>query len=42
MIIPKENEKDLPADHLGLIIRPVENVDDALAILFGEPNTAIA
>ena len=42
MIIPKENEKDLPANHLGLIIRPVENVDDALAILFGEPNTAIA
>ncbi len=36
LIIPKENEKDIPADHLGLSVRPVEKVEDALSILFGE------
>ena len=35
LIIPKENEKDIPADHLGLSVRPFENVEDALKILFG-------
>ncbi len=34
MIIPKENAKDIPAGHLGLDIRPVETVDEMLAILF--------
>ena len=36
MVIPKENEKDIPADHLGLSIKPIENVQEALAILFGK------
>jgi len=34
MIIPKENEKDIPQGHLGLTICPVEDVEEALAILF--------
>lgn len=42
VIIPKENEKDIPAGHLGLAIRPVETVDEALAILFTRPDAAIA
>lgn len=33
MIIPKENQKDIPEGHLGLDIRPVENVEEALTIL---------
>lgn len=36
IIIPKENEKDIPVGHLGLEICPVEQVEDALTILFGE------
>ena len=36
LIIPKENEKDIPADHLGLSVHPLENAEDALAILFGK------
>lgn len=39
LIIPKENEKDIPADHLGLSIRPMESAKDALAVLFGEEIT---
>ena len=35
MIIPKENEKDIPEGHLGLSICPVERVEEALEILFG-------
>ena len=35
-IILKENEKDIPADHLGLFVKPIENVKEALAILFGK------
>jgi len=42
VIIPKENEKDIPAGHLDLDIRPVETVDEALAVLFAAPDTAIA
>ena len=34
MIIPKENEKDIPQGHLGLEIYPVDDVEEALAILF--------
>ena len=34
MIIPKENVKDIPEGHLGLDIRPVDTVDEMLAILF--------
>ena len=33
MIIPKENEKDIPKGHLGLTIFPVQDVEEALAIL---------
>lgn len=36
MIIPKENEKDIPQGHLGLMIYPVEDVEEALAILLLE------
>ena len=36
MIIPKENEKDIPADHLGLKVQPLESVEDALKMLFGK------
>jgi len=36
MIIPKENEKDLPQGHLGLTIIPVEDVEEALAILLAD------
>jgi ATP-dependent Lon protease len=35
LIIPKENDKDIPADHLGLSVRPLESAEDALKILFG-------
>ena len=35
MIIPKENEKDIPEGNLGLSICPVERVEEALEILFG-------
>ncbi|MEN6414051.1 MAG: Lon family ATP-dependent protease [Veillonellales bacterium] len=34
MIIPQENEQDIPAGHLGLAIRPVATVEEALNILF--------
>lgn len=33
MIIPKENENDIPQGHLGLKICPVDHVEEALAIL---------
>lgn len=33
MVIPKENEKDVPPNHLGLDIRPVETAEEALAII---------
>ncbi len=36
IIIPKENDKDIPAGHLELEICPLEKVEDALSILFGE------
>lgn len=36
LIIPKENDKDIPADHLGLSVQPLENAEDALKILFGK------
>ena len=38
LIIPKENDKDIPADHLGLSVRPLESAEDALKILFGREN----
>ena len=36
IIIPKENEKDIPIDHLGLNVLPVETVEAALTTLFGK------
>lgn len=42
VIIPQENDKDIPAGHLGLAIRPVDTVEQALAILFAAQDTAIA
>jgi ATP-dependent Lon protease len=37
MIIPKENSKDLPPDHLGLRVLPVEKVEEALDFLLSKP-----
>lgn len=42
IIIPKENDKDIPQGHLGLAVHPVETVDEALAVLFAGPDAAIA
>ena len=36
VIIPRENDKDIPSDHLGLVVRPIETVEEALDILFGK------
>ena len=33
MIIPKENEKDIPQGHLDLMVFPVADVEEALALL---------
>lgn len=33
MVIPKENEKDIPADHLQLQIHPVETIQEVLAFM---------
>ena len=42
LVIPKENDKDIPEGHLGLDIHAVETAEDAFAVLFapdrdGEP-----
>ncbi len=42
MIIPEENKADIPEGHLGLAIRPVSTVEEALAILFDESQEATA
>ncbi|QDR83046.1 Lon family ATP-dependent protease [Sporomusa termitida] len=42
MIIPHENKTDIPEGHLGLDIRPVTTVEEALAILFDETQAASA
>lgn len=42
MIIPQENKDDISEDHLGLTIRPVVTVEEALAILFDEVEAASA
>lgn len=36
VIIPKENEKDIPQGHLGLDIHPVETAEEAFALIFEE------
>lgn len=33
LVIPKENDKDIPKDHLGLIIHPVTTAEEALTLL---------
>ena len=37
LVIPKENEQDIPKGHLGLNIIPVESAEEALKVLFEEP-----
>ena len=42
LVIPKENDKDIPEGHLGLDIHTVETAEEAFAVLFapeadGEP-----
>lgn len=34
MVIPKENEKDIPKEHLGLEIYPVETAEEAFKYIF--------
>lgn len=42
MIIPQENKTDIPERHLGLDIRPVVTVEEAMAILFDEEEAVSA
>lgn len=42
LVIPKENQYDIPAGHLGLDIHPVETVEQALELLMAEAGQAIA
>lgn len=34
LVLPKENAKDIPDNHLGLDIHPVESAEEAFAVLF--------
>lgn len=34
LVLPKENAKDIPENHLGLDIHPVETAEEAFAVLF--------
>ena len=36
MILPKENEKDIPAAHLGLALHPVATAEEAIRLLIGD------
>ena len=36
LIIPKENDKDIPKEHLGLEIHPVETAQEAFKYIFAE------
>ena len=36
MILPKENEKDIPAAHLGLNLHPVATAEEAIRLLIGD------
>lgn len=40
LIIPAENDKDIPKDHLGLDIHPVKTVEEAFSYIFEEDNDA--
>ncbi len=42
MIIPQENQADIPENHLGLSIKPVGTVEEAMAILFDEVDVEVA
>ncbi|BBB90621.1 MAG TPA: Lon family ATP-dependent protease [Methylomusa anaerophila] len=42
MIIPAENKVDIPEAHLGLDIRPIATVEEALAILLVDEQKSIA
>jgi len=37
LVIPKENAKDIPKNHLGLKIFPVDTAEDAFKKIFAEP-----
>ena len=37
MLIPKENEKDIPKEHLGLSIHPVATAEEAFRWIFADP-----
>ena len=34
MVIPKENSKDIPEEHLGLDIHPVSTAEEAFSYIF--------
>ena len=36
MVIPEENRKDIPEDHLGLSVYPVETAEEAFRLLFAD------
>ena len=36
LVIPKENSKDIPPNHLGLQIHAVETAEDAFKYIFDE------
>jgi ATP-dependent Lon protease len=42
LIIPQENQKDISPGHLDLDIRPVDTVEEAIAILFEQESKASA
>ncbi|MBR6888349.1 MAG: hypothetical protein IKN16_07885, partial [Selenomonadaceae bacterium] len=37
LVIPKENAKDIPKEHLGLKIFAVDTAEEAFAKIFAEP-----
>ena len=41
MVIPKENEKDIPKEHLGLDIHPVETAEEAFKYIFEQENNFV-
>lgn len=36
MVIPRENEKDIPEEHLGLDIHPVDTAEEAFQLIFAD------
>lgn len=43
LVIPKENDKDIPQEHLGLDIHPVETAEEAFKLIFAddEPTASV-